>query len=80
MIVCECYGHAGHNYDYLIIIGQNFLPPSLLRNTHQYNSLHGDKSKEPPKEWTVNSSAICYNPPTSAQNNPIEKNHSPVVS
>ena len=50
-IICECCGRIGHKADACIIRGTKFLPPSLRRNMNQFNVLHGDKPKEPPREW-----------------------------
>ena len=46
-IIFECYGRIGHKTDACIIRGPKFLPPSLRRNTNQFNALHGKKPKEP---------------------------------
>ena len=50
-IICECCGRIGHKADACIIHGPKFLPPSLRRNMNQFNELHGDETKEPPREW-----------------------------
>ena len=49
--ICECFGIIGHKADACIICGPKFLPPSLSRKMNQFNALHGDKPKEPPREW-----------------------------
>ena len=49
--ICECCGIIGHKVDACIIRGPKFLPPSLRRKMNQFNALHGDKTKEPPREW-----------------------------
>ena len=49
--ICECCVRIGHKADACIIRGPKFLPPSLRRKTNQFNALHGDKPKEPPREW-----------------------------
>ena len=48
-IVCECCGRIGHIASACIIRGTKFLPPSLRRKMNQFNALHGDKPKEPPR-------------------------------
>ena len=50
-IVCECCGIIGHKADACIIRGPKCLPPSLRRNMNQFNTLHGDEPKDPPREW-----------------------------
>ena len=49
--ICECCGIIGHKADECIICGPKFLPPSIRRKTNQCNALHGEKPKEPPREW-----------------------------
>ena len=48
-IIFECCGRIGHKSDACIIRGTKFLPPSLRRKMNQFNALHGDKRKEPPR-------------------------------
>ena len=49
--ICECYEIIGHKADACIIPGPKFLPPSLRRKINQFNALHVDGPKEPPREW-----------------------------
>ena len=49
--ICECCGIIGHKADACIIRGPKFLPPSFRRNMNQFNALHGDEPKDPPREW-----------------------------
>ena len=48
--ICECCGRIGHKADACIIRGPKFFPPSLRRKMNQFNALHGDETKEPPRE------------------------------
>ena len=48
--ICECCGRIGHKADACIIRGPKCLPPSLRREMNQFNALHGDEPKEPPRE------------------------------
>ena len=48
-IICECCGRIGNKSYACIIRGPKFLPPSLRRKMNQFNALHGDKPKEPPR-------------------------------
>ena len=52
-IICECCGRIGHKADACIIRGPKFLPTILRRKMNQLNSLHGEKTKEPPREWNI---------------------------
>ena len=47
--ICECWGLPRHKYNYCIIIGENFLPPSLRGNKNQSNEIHGYAPHVPPK-------------------------------
>ena len=49
--IYECCGGIGHKADADIIRGPKFLPPSLSRKMNLFNALHGDETKEPPREW-----------------------------
>ena len=49
-IIWECCGRIGHKADACIIRGPKFLPPSLRIKMNQFNALHGDEPKEPPRE------------------------------
>ena len=40
-IIFELCGRIGHNDDSCTICGPNLLPPSLGRNTNQFNALNG---------------------------------------
>ena len=51
--ICEWCGRIRHKSDTCIILGPKFLPPSLRRKINQFNSLHGDEPKEPPREWNI---------------------------
>ena len=48
--ICEFRGRIGHKYDACIIRDPKYLPPSLRRNMNQFNALHGDEPKDPPRE------------------------------
>ena len=48
--VCEYCGRIGHKSDACIIRSANFLPTSLGRKMNQFNALHGDETKKPPRE------------------------------
>ena len=50
-IICEYCGRIGHKADACIIRGPKFLPPSIRIKMNQFNALHGDEPKEPPREW-----------------------------
>ena len=50
-IICECCGGIGHKSDACIIRGPKCLSPSLRRKMNQFNALHGNSPKEPPREW-----------------------------
>ena len=47
--ICECRGRIVNKADACIICGPKFLPPSLRRNMNQFNALHGDEPKKPPR-------------------------------
>ena len=47
--ICEYCGSIGHKSYSYIIHGPKFLPPSLREKNNQFNSLHGDEPKEPPR-------------------------------
>ena len=49
--IFEFCGKIGHKADTFIIRGPKFLPPSLRRKMNNFNALHGDEPKEPPREW-----------------------------
>ena len=49
--IFECCGRIGHKVDSCIIRGPKFLPPIIMRNMNQFNALHGEEPKEPPREW-----------------------------
>ena len=51
--ICECCGRIEHKVDSCIIRGIKFLPPSLRRKMNQSNAQHGNKPKEPPREWNI---------------------------
>ena len=48
-IICEWCGIIGHKSDAYIIRGTKLLPPSLRRKMNNFNALHGDGPKEPPR-------------------------------
>ena len=48
--ICEYCGIIGHKVDACIIRAPKFLPPSLRRKMNQFNELHGDEPKKPPRE------------------------------
>ena len=48
--ICECCRRIWQKSDACIIRGPKFLPPSLRRKMNQFNALHSDKPKEPPRE------------------------------
>ena len=58
--ICECCGRIGRKYDACIIRGPKFLPPSLKRNMHKFNALHGEKPKETPRECNIQPPAAHF--------------------
>ena len=52
-IICELCEKIGHKYDVCIIRGPKSLPTSLRINMNQFNTLHGNETNEPPREWNT---------------------------
>ena len=70
--ICEFCGRIGHKYDACIIRGPKFLPPSLRININQFNAIHGDEPKEPPREWNSQPTAAYFKSRTSpSRTNPV---------
>ena len=71
-MICECCGRIGHKADACIIRGTKFLPPSLRRNMNNSNALHGEKPKEPPREWNSQPPEAHFNSRSSpSRTNPV---------
>ena len=64
-IICELCGRIGHKADACIIRGPKFLPTSLRRKMNQFNALHGEEPKEPPREWNSQPPAAHFKPRSS---------------
>ena len=58
--MCECCGRIGHKADACIIRGPEFLPLSLRRKMNQFNAIHCDEPKEPPREWNSQPPAVHF--------------------
>ena len=70
--ICEYYGIIGHKADVCIIRGPKSLPPILRIRMNQFNALHGDKSKEPTREWNIQPPAAHFRYSTSpSRTNPV---------
>ena len=63
--ICECCGIIGHKADACIIRGPKLLPQSIRRNMNQFNALHGDEPKEPPREWNSQPMSVNFKSSTS---------------
>ena len=71
-LICECCGRIGHKADACIIRGPKFLPPSLRIMMNQFNALHGDEPKEPPREWNIQPMAAHFKSRSSpSRTNPV---------
>ena len=71
-IICECCGRIGHKSDACIIRGPKLLPPSLRGKMNQFNALHGDEPKEPPREWNSQPPAAHFKSRSSpSRTNPL---------
>ena len=68
-IICECCGRIGHKDDAFIFRGPKFLLPSLRRKMNQFNALHGDKPREPPREWNSQPPAAHFKYRSSSSRN-----------
>ena len=64
-IICELCERIRHKADVCIIRDPKFLPPSLRINMNQFNSLHGDEPKEPPRDWNSQPPAAHFKSRTS---------------
>ena len=70
--ICECCGRIGHKADAWIISGPKLIPPSLRRKMNQFNALHGNEPKEPPREWNSQRPASHFKSRTSPSiTNPV---------
>ena len=58
--IWEYYGIIGHKSDAWIIRGPKSLPPSLIGNMNQLNSLDGDGTTEPQREWNIQHPAVNF--------------------
>ena len=62
----------GHKADACIIRGPKLLPPSLRIKMNQFNALHGDEQKEPPREWNSQPPAAHFKSKSSpSRTNPL---------
>ena len=59
-IICEYCGRTGHKNYAWIILGTNFLPPSIRRNINQFNALHVNETNDPPREWNIQTPAVHF--------------------
>ena len=73
-IFCESCGCSGHNYDSWIIIGPNLFISSIFQKNNKYNEDHVYNTKDPPKEWTINTPVVNLNSQTSSTSISTEKN------
>ena len=48
---CDCCNRKGHVSDQCHARGINFLPPTMQKKVRQFNLLHGDNPKIPPKDF-----------------------------
>ena len=70
--ICEFCGRIGHKADAWIIRGPKFLPPILRRKMNQFSAIHGDKPKEPPREWNIQPLASHFKSRSSpSRTNPV---------
>ena len=70
--ICECCGRIVHKSDACIIRGPKFLPLILSRNINQFNALHGEEPKEPPREWNSQPPEARFKSRTSpSRTNPV---------
>ena len=71
-IICELCGRIGNKADVCIIRDPKFLPPSLRRKVNQFNSLHGDETNEPPRDFNIQTPAAHFKYSTSpSKSNPV---------
>ena len=73
-IIGECYGRIGHKTDSWITHGPKFRPSNFRINLDKLNTVHGDESTEPPREWNKQTPAPHFKSNTSPPKT------SPVVS
>ena len=70
--ICKCCGIIVHKSDACIIRGPKFLPPSIRINMNQFNALHGNEPKEPPREWNSQPPAYHFKSSNShSRTNPV---------
>ena len=60
--------------------GSKFISFKSPNKEENYNTVHGDKPNDPPKEWTINSPAVHLNYQTSTPRTSNDKIHITVVS
>ena len=73
-IVCHtflCFSQP-HKVDACIIRGPKLLPTSLRIKMNQFNALHGEDPKEPPREWNSQPPAYHFKSMSSpSRTNPV---------